>query len=183
MGMVVDGEPVVLPTGYARDENTLYLHGSTGAATLRTLGGGAQVCVTVTLLDGVVYARSVFDHSMNYRSAVIFGQASLIEDPAAKEHGLRVLTEHLAPGSWDYARKPGKKEMAKTALLAVDLTEASVKVRSGGPKDEQEDVEADAAWAGVLPIRQVWGQPETADDLRSEFDVPPHVVKRAGEPA
>ncbi|TDP97473.1 pyridoxamine 5'-phosphate oxidase family protein [Labedaea rhizosphaerae] len=183
MGMVVDGAPVVLPTGYARDGNTLYLHGSTGAATLRTLGAGAAVCVTVTLLDGVVYARSVFDHSMNYRSAVIFGHAQEVTDPVAKQHGLRVLTEHLAPGSWDHARQPTKKELAKTALLAVDLTEASVKVRSGGPKDEPEDVEAAAAWAGVLPIQQVWGQPVPSDDLRGEFDVPPHVLKRAGEPA
>lgn len=181
MGMVVDGAPLVLPTGYARDGDTLYLHGSTGAATLRTLSGGAQVCVTVTLLDGVVYARSVFDHSMNYRSAVIFGQAEVVTDEAAKEDGLRVLTEHLAPGSWDYTRRPTKKELAKTALLAVDLTEASVKVRTGGPKDEQEDIDADNAWAGVLPIQQVWGQPVPSDDLVGEFDVPPHVVKRAGE--
>jgi nitroimidazol reductase NimA-like FMN-containing flavoprotein (pyridoxamine 5'-phosphate oxidase superfamily) len=183
MGMVVDGAPVVLPTGYARDGDTLYLHGSTGAATLRTLAAGARVCVTVTLLDGVVYARSVFDHSMNYRSAVIFGQTEQVTDPAAKEHGLRVLTEHLSPGSWDYARQPTKKELAKTTLLALDLTEASVKIRTGGPKDEPEDVEAAGAWAGVLPIRQVWGQPETSDDLIGEFDVPPHVLKRAGEPA
>jgi len=183
LGVVVDGTPVVLPTGYGRDGDTLYLHGSSGASTLRAIGAGAPVCVTVTLLDGVVYARSVFDHSMNYRSAVVFGTAEPVTDLAAKEHGLRVLTEHLAPGSWDHARQPTKKEYAKTTLLALDLTEASVKVRTGGPKDEPEDVEAAAAWAGVLPVRLVWGEPETSDDLRGDFDVPPHVLKRAGEPA
>jgi nitroimidazol reductase NimA-like FMN-containing flavoprotein (pyridoxamine 5'-phosphate oxidase superfamily) len=179
LGVVIDDAPVVLPTGYARDGDTLYMHGSTGAATLRTLAEGAPVCVTVTLLDGVVYARSVFDHSMNYRCAVVHGRTEVVTDPDAKARGLRLLTEHLAPGSWDHTRRPTKKEIAKTTLLSLDLTEASVKIRNGGPADEPEDIEAAACWAGVLPVRQVWGEPETADDLPGGIPVPPHVTERA----
>ncbi|MGX7824858.1 pyridoxamine 5'-phosphate oxidase family protein [Actinokineospora sp. 24-640] len=177
LATVVDGAPLVLPTGYGRDGDTLYLHGSTGARSLRE-AQAQQVCVAVTLLDGVVYARSVFDHSMNYRSAVIHGAAVPVTDPAAKTHALRVLTEHLAPGSWDHARTPSAKELAATAVLALDLTEAAVKIRAGDPADEDDDIAADRAWAGVLPLTQVWGDPRPAQNLGDRWEVPEHVRTR-----
>jgi uncharacterized protein len=170
--------PMVLPTGYGRDGDTLYLHGSTGATSLRAAASGVPVCVTVTLVDGVVYARSVFHFSMNYRSAVVYGQAKAVTDPAAKSHGLRVITEHLAPGSWSHAREPNKKELAATSVLALDLTEASVKVRGGPPKDDEADVAAGVAWAGVLPLHQRWGQPEPCPLLPSDAEIPEHVTAR-----
>ncbi|WP_367136239.1 pyridoxamine 5'-phosphate oxidase family protein [Saccharothrix sp. HUAS TT1] len=178
LAVVVDGAPLVLPTGYGRDGDTLYLHGSTGARSLREAATGVPVCVGVTILDGVVYARSVFDNSMNYRAAVIHGTAVPVTDPDAKLHGLRVLTEHLAPGSWDYARPPTAKEVAATSLLALDLAEASVKIRSGPPDDEPEDVAANERWAGVLPLRTVWDAPVPDPELVGDWDVPPHVTAR-----
>ncbi|MFD7655734.1 pyridoxamine 5'-phosphate oxidase family protein [Actinosynnema sp. NPDC059797] len=179
LAVVVDGAPLVLPTGYGRDGDTLYLHGSTGARSLREAVAGVPVCVAVTVLDGVVYARSMFGHSMNYRSAVVHGTAVPVTEPGAKLHGLRVLTEHLAPGSWDYARQPTPKELAATSVLALDLTEASVKVRSGPPGDHEDDVAANDRWAGVLPVRAVWGEPEPDPTLVGGWDVPPHVVTRS----
>ncbi|HEX3791160.1 MAG TPA: pyridoxamine 5'-phosphate oxidase family protein [Pseudonocardiaceae bacterium] len=179
LGFVLDGAPVVLPTGYGHQDNTLYLHGSSGARSLRIGAGGAPVCVTVTMLDGIVYARSVFSHSMNYRSAVIHGQARLVADEPAKLHALRVITDHLAPGSWDYAREPTRKELAATTVLALDLTESSVKVRTGGPGDEDTDLATGSVWAGVLPVRQVWGELVPAEYGDPELAAPPHVAKRA----
>jgi uncharacterized protein len=178
LAVVVDGAPLVLPTGYGRDGDTLYLHGSTGARSLREAATGVPVCVGVTILDGVVYARSVFDHSMNYRAAVVHGTAVPVTDDQAKLHALRVLTEHLAPGSWDHARLPTPKELAATAVLSLDLAEASVKIRSGPPEDEPEDIAANACWAGVLPLRTVWGEPEADPALAGDWDVPPHVTAR-----
>jgi nitroimidazol reductase NimA-like FMN-containing flavoprotein (pyridoxamine 5'-phosphate oxidase superfamily) len=178
LAFVADGAPVVIPTGYGRDGDTLYLHGSTGARSLRAAADGVEVCVGVTLLDGIVYARSVFHNSANYRSAVIHGRARPVTDDDAKAHALRVLSEHLAPGCWDYAREPIRKELAATAVLALDLTESAVKVRAGGPKDEPEDIQADAIWAGVLPVRQVWGEPEPDSTLRTARPAPEHVRAR-----
>ncbi|QFZ22823.1 pyridoxamine 5'-phosphate oxidase family protein [Saccharothrix syringae] len=182
LAVVVDGAPLVLPTGYGRDGDTLYLHGSTGARSLREAATGVPVCVAVTVLDGVVYARSAFDHSMNYRAAVVHGTAVPVTGPEAKLHGLRVLTEHLAPGSWDYARPPTPKEVAATSVLALDLAEASVKIRSGPPGDEDEDVAANERWAGVLPLRAAWGTPEPDPLLVGDWEVPPHVTARSRAP-
>lgn len=159
LGLVLDGSPVVLPTAYGRDGNVLYLHGSTGARSLRAAADGAAVCVTVTHLDGIVYARSVNNHSMNYRSAVVHGIARQVDEPHAKMHALRVVTEHLAPGSWDHARRPSAKEFAAVSVLALPLDEASVKIRAEGPGDAAEDIEADRAWAGVLPVQTTFGEP------------------------
>ncbi|XIF79549.1 pyridoxamine 5'-phosphate oxidase family protein [Kutzneria buriramensis] len=170
LGVLYDGQPVVLPTGYGRDGDTLYIHGSSGAKSLRP----GPVCVTVTIVDGIVYARSVFHHSMNYRSAVVLGTTRLVDDPDEKMHALAVVTEHLAPGSWDHARLPTRKELAATNVLALDLTEASVKIRNAPPSDDDEDVEANTAWAGVLPLTMEWGVPESASTL----PVPEHVLKR-----
>lgn len=176
ISVVVDGSPLVLPTGYGRDGDTLYLHGSSGASSLRT-ATTSEICVAVTHVDGIVYARSVFHFSMNYRSAVIHGQARKVEDDE-KLRGLRAVTEHLAPGSWDHARQPSRKELAQTSVLALDLTEAAVKIRAGGPNDEDEDKTADTAWAGVLPLVQGWGEPVPSADLTPGWNVPEHVLKR-----
>lgn len=179
VALTIDGAPRVVPTGYGHDGDTIYIHGSSAAASLRH-GRGAPVCVAVTLLDGVVYARSSFHCSVNYRSAVIHGQARVIDEPVAKLRALRTITEHLAPGTWDHARSPSRKELAQTTVLAVDLAEASVKVRSGGPGDEPDDVIANRAWAGVLPLRQHWDTPEPAADLPPDFAIPDHVRDRRG---
>jgi uncharacterized protein len=181
LGVVVQGAPRVLPTGYGRAGDLLYLHGSSANSSIMA-GAGQQVCVTVTHLDGLVYARSVFNHSMNYRSAVIFGVARLVTDPEEKILALRTITEHLAPGQWSYARQPSKKDLAATSALALPLTEASVKIRAGGPSDEPEDYALDI-WAGVVPVRTGFGEPEPDTALRPGTDIPPHVVKRAELPA
>ena len=175
LSVVVDGEPFVVPTGFGFDEDTLYVHGSTGAQSLRG-GEGLPVCVAVTLVDGIVYARSVFHHSMNYRAAVIHGTARALEGDE-KYHGLRVITEHLAPGSWEHCRPPTRKELAQTAVLAVDLHEASVKLRRGGPKDEEGDLTY-PSWAGVLPVRQQFGEAQPCDLLPPGAVVPTHVAGR-----
>ena len=156
LGVVIDGAPVVLPTGYGWLDDTLYLHGSSANRALLA-AAGAQVCVTITLLDGLVCARAVFHHSMNYRSAVIFGEGRLVSDPAEKLAALRAVTDHLVPGRWAHVREPDRKELAATAVVALPLTEASVKVRTGPPKDDDGDYGA-AIWAGVLPAALTFGQ-------------------------
>ncbi|MGY1737852.1 pyridoxamine 5'-phosphate oxidase family protein [Geodermatophilus sp. SYSU D00684] len=177
LGVVLGDAPVVLPTGYGRRGDTLYLHGSTGAATLRAAAAGAPVCFTVTHLDGVVYARSAFHHSVNYRCAVVHGTARVVTDPEERLLGLEVLTEHLAPGSWAATRRPTRREMAATALLALDLTEASVKVRTGPPVDDEEDLGL-PVWAGVLPLRTAVGEPEPCPLLPVGTPVPDRVPSR-----
>jgi uncharacterized protein len=176
LGVIVDGAPRVLPTGYGRLGDLLYLHGSSANSSI-TAGNGQEVCVTVTHLDGLVCARSVFNHSMNYRSAVVFGVARLVADPEEKLLALRTITEHLVPGQWSYVRQPSKKELAATSALALPLTEASVKIRSGGPSDEPEDYELDL-WAGVVPVMTGFGEPEPDAVLRRGIDTPAHIVKR-----
>jgi uncharacterized protein len=177
LALVRDGAPVVLPTGYGRIGDTLYVHGSSGARWLRE--GGIPVCATVTHLDGIVYARSVFSFSMNYRSAVAHGTARLVTEEPERTDALRAIVEHLAPGSWDYARPPTRRELAATAVLALDLTEAAVKIRTGDPGDDAEDVEANEAWAGVLPLHRSWGAPVPSADLIAELPVPEHVLRRS----
>jgi nitroimidazol reductase NimA-like FMN-containing flavoprotein (pyridoxamine 5'-phosphate oxidase superfamily) len=173
---VSDGAPRVLPTGDGRIDDTLYVHGSTGAASLRT-APDQQICVTVTHLDGVVLARSVFHHSVNYRSAVVYGVPRLVTDPDEKLAGLRAVTERLAPGQWDVARPPTPKELAATAVLALSLAEASVKIRQGPPVDDEEDYALDI-WAGVLPIHRAFGQPIPDPRLNPGVPVPAHVADR-----
>ncbi len=178
LGVVADGAPRVLPTAYARAGDLLYLHGSTANATYRA-ADGRQVCVTVTHLDGLVCARSVFHHSINYRSAMIFGTARLVTDPAERAEALRAVTEHLTPGQWSYARRPTRKELAATAVLAVPLDEASVKIRDGGPLDDPEDCLA-GVWAGVVPVRMVFGEPEPDAALRPGTAAPWHIRRYRG---
>ncbi|GLW65418.1 hypothetical protein Arub01_36620 [Actinomadura rubrobrunea] len=177
LGIVIDGTPRVIPTGYGRVDDTLYVHGSTGSAGLRT-APSQEICVTVTLVDGIVLGRSVVHHSMNYRSAMIYGVPRLLTDPEEKLAGLRAITEHIAPGQWTTARLPTRKELASVAVLALSLEEASVKTRTGGPKDEEEDYALDV-WAGVLPVRQTFGEPVPDDRLRPGIPVPPHIADRA----
>ncbi|MFD1935768.1 pyridoxamine 5'-phosphate oxidase family protein [Nonomuraea mangrovi] len=176
LGVVLNGHPMVVPTGYGRIGDTLYLHGSTGARSLRA-GQGRQVCVTVTHVDGIVLARSVFNHSVNYRSAIIYGEARLVTDEEERMAGLRALTEQLAPGQWDYARRPTRKELAATAVLALSLEEASVKVREGDPQDEDEDY-ALPIWAGVLPLVTSWAAPVPDRVLQEGTATPAHINDR-----
>ncbi|MFE3452893.1 pyridoxamine 5'-phosphate oxidase family protein [Nonomuraea sp. NPDC059194] len=176
LGVVLNDHPMVVPTGYGRIGDTLYLHGSTGARSLRA-GQGQQVCVTVTHIDGIVLARSVFNHSVNYRSAIIYGEARLVTDEEERMAGLRALTEQLAPGQWDYARLPTRKELAATAVLALSLEEASVKLRQGAPNDEDEDY-ALPLWAGVLPLVTSWAAPVPDPVLPEGIPMPDHIRDR-----
>ncbi|NKY98799.1 pyridoxamine 5'-phosphate oxidase family protein [Nocardiopsis alborubida] len=175
LGVVVDGAPMVVPTAYGRVGDTLYLHGSTGARSLRA---GGEVCVTVTLLDGLVLARSLFHHSVNHRSAMVYGVPRVVEDERERLEGLRALTEQLVPGRWEEAREPTAKELAATRVLALSLEEASVKVRTGPPTDDEEDL-ALPVWAGVLPVRQVFGAPEPDPGLAPGLEVPASVSGRS----
>lgn len=181
LGVVVDGAPLVMPTGYGRIGDTLYVHGSTGARSLLAAhagsSGGAEICVTVTHLDGIVLARSAFHHSVNYRSAIIFGAPRTVTDPDEKVAGLRAITERLAPGQWDVVRTPNRKELAATTVLALSLEEASVKVRTGPPKDDDED-HALEIWAGVLPVRQAFGEPVPDPLLKPGIPIPAHISGR-----
>lgn len=181
LAFAVNESPVVIPTGYGRAGDTLYVHGSTGAASLRAAAAGAQVCVNVTLLDGIVYSRAVFHHSVNYRSATVHGVARQLTGRDEKLAALAVITNHLAPGSWDYAREPTKQELAKTAVLALDLGEAAVKIRTGPPGEDPDDLTPDrngSAWAGVLPLHQSWGEPLPCPELPAGVDPPAHVTTR-----
>ncbi|MGY4103022.1 pyridoxamine 5'-phosphate oxidase family protein [Nocardia sp. R16R-3T] len=182
LGVLLGDSPVVLPTVYGRDGDTLYLHGSTGAGNLRAALTG-DISIAVTLVDGIVYARSAMHFSANFRSAVVRGRAVELTDSAERMHALRVIVEHSAPGAWDRVRQPNKKEMAATMVLALDLTEASVKIRSGGPRDDAADIETGGVWAGVLPLRQVWDAPISSDDLEPGIEVPLDVLTRTDRAA
>jgi nitroimidazol reductase NimA-like FMN-containing flavoprotein (pyridoxamine 5'-phosphate oxidase superfamily) len=158
VGFVIDGRPFVIPTGYARVEDKLYIHGSQASRMLRTLSQGIDLCVTVTLVDGLVLARSAFHHSMNYRSVVVLGQASVVEDESEKLEALRAFSEHVVPGRWDDVRAPNDSEMRATTVLSLPLVEVSAKVRTGPPLDDEEDYEL-PVWAGVIPLRLVADAP------------------------
>ena len=170
VGFVVDGQPFVIPTIHARAGDVLYLHGSTACRMLRTVGEGVDVCVTATLLDGLVLARSVYNHSMNYRSAVVLGRARAVDDADEKLAALEAIVEHVVPGRWQDARLPNEKELKATSVLALPLDEASAKVRSGPPKDFDDDVEL-PIWAGVIPLSLVAGAAETASH---DIPLPPY---------
>jgi uncharacterized protein len=152
LGFVDEGSPFVVPTLYARDGDTLYVHGAPASRMLRRAREGVEVCLTVTLLDGLVLARSVFNHSMNYRSVMVLGRAQEVTDPAEKMLASQVLVEHVCSGRWAEARHPSAKELGATVIVKLDLTEASAKVRSGGPIDQEEDI-ALPVWAGQIPLR------------------------------
>ena len=173
VAFVVDGQPYALPTGYARVGDTLYLHGSSGSRL--GMRPDMDVCVTVTLLDGVVLARSVFHHSFQYRSVMVLGRTRLVTDPDEKDAALRAVVEHIVPGRSQVARAPDRKELAATAVLAVPLTEVSAKVRSGAVGDDEEDYDL-PIWAGVLPLGMVPGEPQPDGRLHGDLPVPAHVT-------
>ena len=178
LGVITDGWPMVVPTVYGYDPDTLYLHGSVASQSLNT--AGAPVCVTITLTDGLVLARSVFEHTINYRSAMIYGRPRLVTDPAERLAGLRTITEHVAPGQWDYARQPSRKELAAVRLLALPLDEASVKIRTGPPDDGDSPDAALGLWAGELTLATTWQQPIPDPALPPGIPVPAHISSRAG---
>src|SRR4051812_29094374 len=163
VGFAVDGQPFVIPTSYGRKDADLYIHGSAASRMLRQMKDGVSVCVTVTLLDGLVLARSVFNHSMNYRSVVILGKATLVDDPQEKLAALRLLSEHILPGRWDDSRQPNERELKATSVLRVPIEEFSAKIRVGPPIDDEEDY-AFPTWAGVVPLEMKAGGP--IDDAR-----------------
>ncbi len=179
-GVIIGGSPVVLPTAYGRIGDTLYLHGSSANRSILA-ADGQQVCVTVTHFDGLVCARAAFSHSVNYRSATIFGEAALVIDPAERVAGLRAVTEQLIPGRWDAVRAPNRKELAATAVLGLPLTEASVKVRTGPPADDPADLDS-GAWAGVVPAAVRFGTPEPDPARLHEVAVPDHITRLGRRP-
>jgi hypothetical protein len=176
IGFVGEGKPVVIPTGYGRQGDTVYVHGSAASRMLRTLGKGVDVCVTVTLLDGLVLARSAFHHSVNYRSVVIFGTATVVEDREGKIEALRLFAEHVMPGRWQEIRPPSDKELQATSVLALPLQEVSAKVRTGPPLDDEEDYTW-PVWAGVLPLSLTPGLPVADERLLTGIEVPAYVLR------
>jgi hypothetical protein len=174
VGFVSDGQPFVIPTSYGRSGNNLYLHGSAASRMLRHLEQSLPVCVTVTILDGLVLARAIFNHSMNYRSVVILGNAVPVDDPKEKLEALRSLSEHIVPGRWRDARQPNEKELKQTSVLRLPIIEFSAKVREGPPVDDEED-HAFPAWAGVIPLEMKAGEPINDPQLEPTVAVPDYV--------
>ena len=175
VGFSIDEQPYVIPTGFARINDDLYIHGSSASRMLRNLAHGIQVCVTVTLIDGLVLARSAFHHSVNYRSVVILGKATLVDDADEKYNALEAFTEHIIPGRWTDIRWPNELELKATTVLKVPIEEASAKIRTGDPKDDEEDYEM-TVWAGVLPLTTVPGEPVPDTRLNQGIDIPDHVL-------
>jgi nitroimidazol reductase NimA-like FMN-containing flavoprotein (pyridoxamine 5'-phosphate oxidase superfamily) len=173
VAFVHEGEPCVIPTGYARDGSRLYLHGAQKNRMLRALCGG-QACICVTLLDGLVLARSAFHHSMNYRSVVIFGEGTEVTDEAEKYEAMRLLVEHIVPGRWSDVRRPNQNELDATLIVRFPLDECSAKVRTGPPIDDEPDL-ALPVWAGVLPGQLSWGQPQRDALLAPDVPLPEYV--------
>ncbi len=182
VGFVVEGQPYVIPTGYARVGDELYIHGSSASRMLRNLAAGVEVCVTVTHVDGLVLARSAFHHSINYRSVVVLGRAELVTDADEKYAALEAFTEHIIPGRWPEIRWPNELEMKATSVLRLPIEEASAKIRTGDPKDDEEDYEMNV-WAGIVPLETFAGEPIADAKLSNVIEVPEHVraYKKRGQ--
>ena len=180
-GFVANGQPFVIPTSYGRKDSSLYIHGSAASRMLRQMTDGVPVCVTVTLLDGLVLARSVFNHSMNYRSVVVLGKATLVDDAEEKLEALRLLSEHILPGRWADARQPNERELKQTSVLRLPIEEFSAKVRVGPPIDDEEDYSF-PTWAGIVPLEITAGMPINDPRLDPAREVPayakPYTRKR-----
>jgi len=176
VGFAVDGQPFVIPTAYGRVGDKLYIHGSAASRTLRGLSSGIPVCVTVTLVDGLVLARSAFHHSINYRSVVILGAATMVVAAEEKMTALRAFTEHVIPGRWDDVREPNEQELKGTSVLALPLVEVSAKVRTGPPKDDEKDMTA-LVWAGELPLRIMAGSLVDDPQLSAGIRPPAYVTR------
>lgn len=175
VGFVADNQPFVIPTLYARVGDAIYFHGSAASRMLHGAGDGAQVCVTVTLADGIVLARSVFNHSMNYRSVVCLGRATLVEEPQEKMEALHAFTERILSGRWNDARQPNDKELKATSILRLPLTEISAKIRTGPPQDDAPDYEL-PVWAGVIPLRMVASAPVRDERCDAGIPVPEYAA-------
>ena len=175
VGFVVEGRPVVIPTAYGRIGNKVYIHGASASRMLKSLQTGIDVCFTVTLLDGLVLARSAYHHSMNYRSVVLFGQAENVTDTDEKMTALKAFTEHVIKGRWEEVRSPNPQELAATCVLALPITEASAKIRTGPPIDAEEDYEL-PIWAGVLPLTIEAGPAITDPKITVDVAVPNNVL-------
>jgi nitroimidazol reductase NimA-like FMN-containing flavoprotein (pyridoxamine 5'-phosphate oxidase superfamily) len=175
VGFAPQGQPFVIPTGYARVDDKLYVHGSQASRMLRTLSDGIDACVTVTIVDGLVLARSAFHHSMNYRSVVIFGRARIVEDREEKMAALVALSEHIVRGRWADVREPNEEEFIKTTVLELPLVEASAKIRTGPPLDDEEDY-ALPIWAGVIPLSLQAGEPINDPRLPDGIEVPEYAL-------
>ncbi|WP_414755224.1 pyridoxamine 5'-phosphate oxidase family protein [Anabaena sp. CCY 9910] len=176
VGFVADGQPVVIPTAYGRIDDTLYIHGSPASRMLKTLQQSLDICVTVTLIDGLVLARSAFHHSMNYRSVVVFGKATLVEDAEQKLAALKAFTEHVILGRWEEVRSPNRQELAGTIVLSLPLTEASAKIRTGEPIDDEADYQI-PVWAGQIPLKLTAATPINDSRLDSSIELPVYVRK------
>ena len=174
VGFTAEGQTFVIPTSYGRSGNNLYIHGSAASRMLKQLKEGVAVCVTVTLLDGLVLAHSVFNHSMNYRSVVILGKATAVGDPEEKLAALRILSEHIIPGRWDDARLPNERELKATLVLKLPIEEFSAKVRTGPPIDDEDDYSF-PNWAGVLPLAMNTGTPIPDARLDAAREVPQYL--------
>jgi uncharacterized protein len=174
VGFVREGQPFVIPTIHARVNDTIYFHGAISNRMLQHAHEGNPICVTVTVIDGIVFARSIFHHSMNYRSAVLFGNGRKVEDVKEKNLALLAVSDHIAQGRWDDARKPTKKEIDATAVVALEIESASAKARSGPPLDDIEDYDL-PVWAGVLPIRYQFQSPERDSRLDDAIDLPAYI--------
>ena len=174
VGFISDGQPAVIPTAYGRAEDVLYIHGSVASRMLRALADGIRVCVTVTLVDGLVLARSAFHHSMNYRSIVVFGKAYVVRGAMEKAKALRLFSEHVIPGRWAEVRQPNEGELNKTLVLRTPLMEASAKIRRGPPIDDEADY-ALPVWAGELPIRLAIGAPISDPRLPQHLKAPAYI--------
>jgi nitroimidazol reductase NimA-like FMN-containing flavoprotein (pyridoxamine 5'-phosphate oxidase superfamily) len=171
VGFVQDGQPFVIPTNYARQGDTLFLHGATTSRLIRHVGAGGPVCISVAILDGLVLAKSAFHHSVNYRSAVVFGRGRLVEDDTGKLRALELFTERVVTGRWQSVRPPNPRELRATAVAAIDIESASAKIRGGPPSDDEDDLGL-PVWAGVLPILQTLGDPLPADYSDSSLSLP-----------
>jgi uncharacterized protein len=176
ISFIQDGHPFIIPTIHARMNDHLVFHGAKASRLLKQISGGEEIAVSVTILDGLVLARSVFHHSMNYRSVVIFGKGKLIEDENEKLNALEAITNHILPGRWDDARKPSEKELNATSVVSLKIDEASAKIRSGPPKDEEEDYDL-PVWAGVIPLSKKFGQLEEDPKLKPGILLPDYIDK------
>lgn len=176
VGFVVEERPFVIPTAYARVDDKVYIHGASASRMLKSLLTGIEVCFTVTLLDGLVLARSAYHHSMNYRSVVLFGQAQKVTDPAEKMEALRAFTEHVMKGRWDEVRSPNPEELAATSVLSLPITEASAKIRTGPPIDAEADYTL-PVWAGVLPLKITPTSPISDTRLAADVTIPSSVLQ------
>ena len=182
IGFSVDGQPYVIPTGFGRIDDVLYIHGSSASRMLRTLSGGVEMCFTTTLVDGLVLARSAFHHSINYRSVVVLGTVTLVDDLDEKNRALEAITDHIVPGRWADVRWPNELELKATSVLKLPIEEASAKIRTGPPIDDDEDYELNI-WAGVLPLKLGHGDPLDDDRLNDGLVAPDNVRNYSRKPA